>query len=149
MSMNIRLVVVGLGLLVGAAGTSSGQGLQNLRANQAAPQTSSICGQPVVGPTVLPPRNSGPVIYLMAPCFGRQVARMAPTVFLQDVRLLPSQPSAGLWVPYDSAAEKTIFEDFQRLWANQKLADLSVEIRDYRFSNGVIGKLITYNITER
>ena len=54
-----------------------------------------------------------------------------------------------LWVPYNSAAERVIFEDFQRLWANHKLSELSVDIRDYRFSNGVIGKLVTYNITER
>jgi hypothetical protein len=26
---------------------------------------------------------------------------------------------------------------------------LSIEIRDFQFSNGVIGKLVTYNITER
>jgi hypothetical protein len=63
--------------------------------------------------------------------------------------LKPSRPSQGLWTPYDSAAERVILEDFQRLWNRLPLAALSIEIRDFRFSNGVIGKLVTYNITER
>jgi hypothetical protein len=86
----------------------------------------------------------------MTLCFERQGgrARIEPAVYMQDVRLRPSQPSAGLWVPYDSAAERVIFEDFQRLWANHRLVELSVDVRDYRLSNGVIGKLVTYNLTE-
>jgi hypothetical protein len=63
--------------------------------------------------------------------------------------LKPSRPSQGFWTPYDSAAEQVILEDFQRLWNNLPLADLSIDIRDFQFSNGVIGKLVTYNITER
>jgi hypothetical protein len=42
-----------------------------------------------------------------------------------------------------------ILEDFERLWSNHVLDHLSVDIRDYRFSNGMIGKLVTYNIKER
>ena len=150
MTNTVRLALVALALLVGPARTSNGQSLQNLKANLSAPDTSSICGQSVVDPSVLPPSNSGPVVFLVAPCFGRPgaVARMSGREFLQDVRLKPSRPSTGLWVPYDSAAERAILEDFQRLWANHKLADLSVEILNHRFSNGVIGKVITYNITE-
>lgn len=29
------------------------------------------------------------------------------------------------------------------------LADLSIDIRDFQLSNGVIGKLVTYDIVER
>jgi hypothetical protein len=29
------------------------------------------------------------------------------------------------------------------------LADLSLNIRDFQFSNGVIGKVVTYEISER
>jgi hypothetical protein len=29
------------------------------------------------------------------------------------------------------------------------LADLAIDIRDFQFSNGVIGQLVTYNITQR
>ena len=42
-----------------------------------------------------------------------------------------------------------ILEDYQRLWNNNELANLSIDIRDFQFSNGVIGKLVAYNITER
>jgi hypothetical protein len=55
----------------------------------------------------------------------------------------------GLWTPCDAAAEKITFEDYQRLSNNNALATLSIEIRDFQSSNGVIGKLVTYNITER
>ena len=68
---------------------------------------------------------------------------------MQDIELRPSRPSDGVWVPYDTVAERVILEDFQRLWKNHALADLSVEIRNYRFSNGVVGKLVAYHITER
>jgi hypothetical protein len=32
---------------------------------------------------------------------------------------------------------------------NNELANLSIEIRDFQFSNGVVGQLVSYNITER
>lgn len=47
--------------------------------------------------------------------------------------------------PFDAAAERVILEDFQRLWKSG--ADLSVEVQDYLFSNGVVGKLVAYHIT--
>jgi hypothetical protein len=47
------------------------------------------------------------------------------------------------------SVEKVILDDYQRLWNNNALANLSIEIRDFQFSNGVIGKLVSYNITER
>jgi hypothetical protein len=50
---------------------------------------------------------------------------------------------------YDHAPWKVILEDCQRLWNNNALANLSIEIRDFLFSNGVIGKVVVYNITER
>jgi len=111
----------------------------------------TICGQTVPTPRASPPSTSGPVVYLIAPCFPRQGgrSRLPPETYLRDIRLKPSQPSRELWTPYDAAAEQAVLDDFQRLWKNNALTDLSIEIRDFRFSNGVIGKLVTYNITER
>ena len=40
-------------------------------------------------------------------------------------------------------------DDFKRLWATNFLDDLSIDVQDYTFSNGVIGKLVTYNMEER
>ncbi len=40
-------------------------------------------------------------------------------------------------------------EDFRRLWSTNFLDNLWVEVKDYRFANGVIGKMIIYNMEER
>ena len=45
-------------------------------------------------------------------------------------------------------SERIIMEDFQRLCRNHPLADLSLDIRDYRLSNGEIGELVVYTMTE-
>src|SRR3954467_893612 len=42
-----------------------------------------------------------------------------------------------------------ILDDFKRLWATNFLDDLSIDVADYHFANGVIGKLVTYNMEER
>jgi len=112
---------------------------------------SSICGIAAPLPGALPPSTSGPVVYLISPCFERQGrrSRLPPETYLREIHLKASRPSQGLWTPYDSAAEQVILEDVQRLWNHLPLADLSIDIRDFAFSNGVIGKLVTYNITER
>jgi len=34
-------------------------------------------------------------------------------------------------------------------WTHFALADLSIDIRDFQFSNGVMGKVVTYDMTER
>ena len=121
-----------------------------------------ICGAPVSPPASLPPAGSGPVIYLLAPCFQAQgnVSTVEPQTYLYYIQLRPSQPSQNIWIPFDETAEETIRQDFQRLWATNFLTDLSIEVSqpvgtpgatltDYVFSNGVVGKLVTYNIEER
>jgi hypothetical protein len=149
MRESIRLVIPALVILLGASALPA----QELRELKAAPARSSLslCGFSVDAPAALPPRGSGPVVYRLAPCFERQahVSRINAEQYLRDIHLRPSRPSQGQWVPYDAAAERAILEDFQRLWKTYALADLSVEVHDYQFSNGVIGKLVAYHITER
>ena len=62
---------------------------------------------------------------------------------------LVSLPSQNVWKPYNEQAEQTIIGDHKRLWATNFLDDLSIEAVDYPFSNGVIGKVIVYNMEER
>ena len=62
---------------------------------------------------------------------------------------LVSLPSQNAWKPYNDAAEQTIVGDHKRLWATNFLDDLAIETVDYPFSNGVIGKLVVYNMEER
>jgi hypothetical protein len=147
-----RVGLLCLALTILAAGVHA-QALKAVTANnRASPTTtSSVCGHTAPSPQTLPPSASGPVVYLIGLCFEPQGSRsrFPPESYLQDIQLKPSQPSQGVWTPYDTAVEKVIFEDYQRLWNNHGLADLSIDIRDFAFSNGVIGKLVSYNITER
>ena len=136
-------------LLIGSASAAWAQSpALDASAAQAA---STICGVPVPPPVNLPPAGSGPVIYQLAPCFQAQgnVSSVDPQTYLYYMELRPSQPSQNIWVPWDEQAEQTAIADHKRLWATGFLHDLSIEATDYTFSNGVIGKLLTYNIEER
>jgi len=92
------------------------------------------------------------VVYIVASCFMSRATLLQPTpvdAYLRDIKLRPSRPSQGIWMPDDSVTDRVISEDFQRLWKNHQLADLSIEVRDCPLPNGVVGKLVTYNLTER
>ena len=130
---------------------SAAQQLRGLTAGVEAQTATSLCGFPVAPPAALPPSTVGPVVYQLSPCFERQGrrSRLPASAYLRDIQLRSSRPSEGVWVPYDTGAERIILEDFQRLWRNHMLADLSIEVRDYRFPNGVVGKLVGYHITEQ
>ena len=62
---------------------------------------------------------------------------------------LVSLPSQNVWKPYNEAAEQIIIGDHKRLWATNFLDDLKIEVVDFPFSNGVIGKVIVYEMEER
>jgi outer membrane protein insertion porin family len=111
----------------------------------------TICGQAVQPPRALPPAGSGPVVYLIAPCFLAQgnTSLVDFQTYLYYIQLKASRPSEGVWVPYTEETENTMREDFKRLWGTNFLDNLSVEVEDYTFSNGVVGKLVTYNMEER
>ena len=110
-----------------------------------------MCGQPVAPPKQLPPAGGGPVVYVMGVCLPTQgnVSAIEVETYLHYIQLRPSLPSQGQWVPYDEAAEDTMRADFRRLWDTSFLDDLRIEVDDYVFSNGAIGKLITYVMEER
>ena len=52
-------------------------------------------------------------------------------------------------MPTPTKIEQLIREDFQRLWATNFLDDLSIEAHDYVFANGVVGKIVVFNMEER
>ena len=118
-------------------------------------QTMSLCnGAYQIGPPAdLPPAQSGPVVYNVVVCFPKQgnvslVESQTYLYYMQSPDLV-SLPSQKLWKPYNEKAEETIIADHKRLWATNFLDDLSIETADYTFSNGVVGKLIIYNMEER
>ena len=109
-----------------------------------------VCGEQVA-PSAQPPAGTGPVVYLIAPCWEAQGNQtlVEPATYLYYIHLKASSPTTGVWVPYNEASEKQIIEDFHSLWGTGFLDNLSVDVRDYKFANGVIGKLVVYNMEER
>jgi outer membrane protein insertion porin family len=117
--------------------------------------TLPICNgfQQVPAPAALPPSGSGPVVYYIAVCFPKQgnvplVESQTYLYYMQSPELI-SLPSQNLWKPYNAAAEQTIIGDHKRLWATNFLDDLKIEVLDYPFSNGVVGKVVVYELEER
>jgi outer membrane protein insertion porin family len=111
---------------------------------------ATVCGQHP-RPVAQPPANSGPVVLYIAPCFEAQgnASVVEPQTYVYYIQLKPSVPSQGVWVPYDEATEKMIVDDFHRLWNTNFLDNLWIETADYKFPNGTIGKIVTYNMEER
>ncbi|HEY3381838.1 MAG TPA: outer membrane protein assembly factor BamA [Vicinamibacterales bacterium] len=151
-------------LAVAAAqpGTAPGPSLQAGQAKPPAPPpqvpsqpagTGRIlwCGREIGPPSSLPPSGSGPVVYLLGACFPDQggVSVIEPETYLYYIQLKPSRPSTGQWTAWNEQTEKTVFDDFKRLWGTNFLDNLSIEVTDYPFSNGVTGKLVAYNMEER
>ena len=120
---------------------------------QATPALAPIpfCGQQVAAPRAQPPAGSAPVVLAFGPCFEAQggTSVVESQTYLYYIHLKQSRPSEGVWVTYDETAEKTIGEDFHRLWDTNFLDNLWIEARDYTFPNGVVGKVVSYNMEER
>jgi outer membrane protein insertion porin family len=135
-------------LLLAGAGAQAQQ-----PAAAASASGATICGQQVPAPQALPPAGSAPVVYLLAPCFLAQgntsLVDLQTYLYYIQTKDKVSQPSRGIWVPYTEEIENSVREDFKRLWATNFLDNLSIDVEDYQFSNGVIGKLLTYNMEER
>jgi outer membrane protein insertion porin family len=102
---------------------------------------------------LLPPAGSAPIIYTAVVCFPKQgnvsLIESQTYLYYMQVSDLVSLPSQNLWKPYNEAAEQTIIGDHKRLWATNFLDDLKIEAVDFPFSNGVIGKVIVYEMEER
>jgi outer membrane protein insertion porin family len=119
---------------------------------QAAPLPAvTVCGVPGVRPAAQPAAGSGPVVLFIAPCFEAQGNQsvIEPQTYLYYIQLKQSRPSEGVWIPYDTAAETVLEDDFRRLWNTKFLDNLSIDVTDYKFPNGAVGKIITYNLEER
>jgi hypothetical protein len=147
--MHIRSVVC---LTLAAVAAAASAAFAQAPAPQAA-SAVTVCGVNVPAPANLPPAGSGPVVYLIVPCFQVQgnVSTVEPQTYLfyMQVTTKRSQPTQNIWVPYDESVEAVMRGDFQRLWATNFLDDLRIEVTDYTFANGVVGKILTYHMEER
>ncbi len=122
------------------------------------PQTPPAPSTPAPGGTAqapqgarLPPEGSPPLvrfIQLSFPTQGEQPV-IDPRTYLYYIQTQVSRPADGVWVPYTEQTEDSIREDFKRLWATNFLDDLSIEVLDEPYPNGVMGKRIVYKMEER
>jgi outer membrane protein insertion porin family len=99
-------------------------------------------------PSRLPPAGSPPLVRTLEIAFPKQPdgPMIESQTYLYYIQTRPSRPSEGVWVPYH---EPTVLEDFKRLWATNFLDDLSIEVRDVPWDNGVVGKHVIFNMEER
>jgi outer membrane protein insertion porin family len=121
----------------------------SLASAQVNPET--VCGMALPRPATAPPPGPDPITLAMVMCFGTssETPVVDPQTYLYYIQFRASQPSSGVWVAYDEAAERTLLEDFRRLWATNFLDNLSIETLDYTFANGTPGKVVVFRLEER
>jgi outer membrane protein insertion porin family len=145
------LTVLVFGLFVRSTAAQAPTNPAQVAGQTAAPSAITVCDQAVAAPANLPPAGSGPVVWLLAPCFLAQGG--SPTIdvdtYLFYIKLQVSRPNANVWVPYDDKAEELMRADFKALWGTNFLENLSIEVTDYAFANGVVGKIVQYHMEER
>ena len=114
---------------------------------------ATVCDLPVPAPSTPPPAGSPPLLYTALVCFASQggASVIDPVTYVYYIELVKhaSQPDEKKWVPYSEEIEQIILGDFKRLWATNFLDDLSIDVRDVALGNGVVGKLVIYNMEER
>src|SRR5688572_33293194 len=115
------------------------------------PVARTPCGSSVAAPFALPPPGSPPFVWILQPCFNSQggFSTIENETYMYYIQLRTSQTRQNQFVWYDQATEQTMLSDFKRLWATNFLDDLSIEVTDHTFSNGTVGKIVTYHMEER
>jgi outer membrane protein insertion porin family len=112
---------------------------------------ATICNNQVPAPAQQPPAGSPPVVTAVLLCFEKQggYSVIEPNTYVYYIQLHGSRPSMNEWVRYDESAQQAAINDFKRLWATNFLDDLAIEAYDVRYANGVMGKVLVYNMEER
>jgi outer membrane protein insertion porin family len=95
-----------------------------------------------------PPPDSPPLVRFIEIVFPEQgnTSLIEPETYLYYIHTRPSRPSVGEWIAYDRG---TVLEDFRRLWSLGFLDDLTIEVNDVPYENGVVGKHVIYKLEER
>src|SRR5262245_22618144 len=114
---------------------------------------ASVCGQTVPPPAKQPPAGSPTLFSGLLLCFEKQggspMIEANTYLYYIEAKSKVSRPSEDTWVPYTPAIEQSVLGDFKRLWSTNFLDDLSIDVRDVRYANGVMGKLVIYDMEER
>ncbi len=72
-----------------------------------------------------------------------------PQTYLYYIQTPFTRPADAVYVPYTDEIEKSLLDDFKRLWATNFLDNLWIETIDDPYENGVMGKRIIYHMEER
>ena len=146
-----RSLVTGVAIALAAAGL-------NPIAAFAAVGEPGAAGEPGVEggqfqPAPLPPPDS-PTLFttlqILAPTQGNVLSVEGNTyLYYMEIDELVSAPSEGRWTPYDETIEQVLLGDFQRLWNTGFLTDLTIEIVDDPYPNGVQGRRVIFLLEER
>ncbi|MEE2638393.1 MAG: outer membrane protein assembly factor BamA [Acidobacteriota bacterium] len=118
----------------------------------AGPEAMSV-GEQAQSQTPLPPIDSPMVfegIQLAFPTQGNVATVDGQTyLYYMEIDDYVSLPSQGRWTPFDETIEQVLLGDFERLWNTGFLADLSIELIDVPYSNGVQAKRAVFLMEER
>ncbi len=102
---------------------------------------------------VLPPPDSPTLfttIELRFPTQGNVASVEGQTyLYYMEIDDYVSLPSQGRWTPYDETIEQVLLGDFERLWDTGFLTDLTIEIVDDPYPNGVQGRRAIFVMEER
>ncbi len=120
-------------------------------AGEAPPLPATICNQTVPEPARLPPTTAGPVLTAVMLCFEKQGGSpvVEANTYLYYMQAKGSRPSLNEWIKFDDSVQQVALADFKRLWGTNFLDDLAIEVRDVKYANGVLGKVLVYNMEER
>src|SRR5688572_14235270 len=74
---------------------------------------------------VLPPADSGPLVCIVELRFEPvNESLIEPQTYLYYIQTQFSRPSDRVWVPFTEETERSLLEDFKRLWATNFLDNL-------------------------
>jgi len=133
---------------------SPGQAPVAVAQTPAAPATQIPTGAQM-GPCPAPPgrapaAGSGPVICQTELRFHPvNESIIEAQTYLYYIQTPLSLPSQGTWVPFNEQTERSLQDDFKRLWATNFLDNLLIETIDRPFENGVMGHHVIYHMEER
>ena len=99
---------------------------------------------------ILPPAGSGPLVRIVELRFEPvNESLIEPQTYLYYIQTKSSRASDGVWTPFTEETERTLLDDFKRLWATNFLDNLRIEVLDMPWDNGVMGKHIIFHMEER
>jgi len=114
---------------------------------QAPPQAPAVQR---AAPSRLPAAGSGAVVWPTEIRFHPvNESIIEPQTYLYYIQTPLSRPSENVWTPYNETTEKSLLDDFKRLWATSFLDNLWIETIDYTLENGVPAKHVIYHMEER